>query len=204
MWGSPRASNRSTSTFAQLYKRVHQTPSKLIGPGNRGVHSLSRRRVHAHDVRITRSYRIVKGLIRRDSIPVSVRKSIVVSVNFFPLHLRIPFPYFKYMRGVPRWYNIPVSHFVYILQCADRSLYVGCTNNLKQRIEQHSNSKKGAHYTKIRRPVTLVHSEKFKTLAEARRRESEIKKWPRDKKLVLVKKVYRTQSDRLKRYPREQ
>jgi len=79
-----------------------------------------------------------------------------------------------------------MPHFVYILKCADGTLYAGCTNNLERRLEQHNDSKRGAHYTKIRRPVTLVHSEEFKNLADARRRESEIKSWRREKKLVLV------------------
>jgi len=79
-------------------------------------------------------------------------------------------------------------HFTYILECADKSLYVGCTNNLERRLEQHNNSKWGAHYTKIRRPVILKYSESFKTLKEARKRESEIKSWRREKKLELIRK----------------
>ena len=78
--------------------------------------------------------------------------------------------------------------FVYILRCADDSLYVGCTNNLERRIKQHNGSKLGAHYTKIRRPVALLYSEEFKTLKEARGRESEIKGWRREKKLALINK----------------
>ncbi len=77
-------------------------------------------------------------------------------------------------------------YFTYILECADKSLYVGCTNNLEKRIDQHNNSKWGAHYTKIRRPVELKYSEHFETLKEARRRESEIKGWRREKKLDLI------------------
>lgn len=76
-------------------------------------------------------------------------------------------------------------YFVYILECTDKSLYVGCTNNLERRLKQHNNSKWGAHYTKIRRPVTLKYREEFKTLKEARRRESEIKGWRKEKKLKL-------------------
>jgi putative endonuclease len=85
-----------------------------------------------------------------------------------------------------------MPYFTYILECADKSLYVGCTNNLKRRLSQHNNSKWGAHYTKIRRPVFIKHSEKFSTLLEARRRESEIKSWSRNKKLELVnhKKIH--------------
>ena len=78
--------------------------------------------------------------------------------------------------------------FTYILECSDKSFYVGCTNNLEKRLEQHNNSKWGAHYTKIRRPVILKYSEGFKTLKEARRRESEIKRWRREKKIKLFEK----------------
>ena len=82
-----------------------------------------------------------------------------------------------------------MSHFVYILRCADKSFYVGCTNNLDRRVQQHNNSKWGAHYTKIRRPVILIHTEEFETLKEARERESEIKGWRREKKLALINKA---------------
>ena len=77
-------------------------------------------------------------------------------------------------------------YFVYIVECADKSLYVGCTNNLKRRLEQHNNSKSGAHYTKLRRPVALKYSETFSELNPARKRESEIKSWRREKKLALI------------------
>ncbi len=79
-------------------------------------------------------------------------------------------------------------HHTYILECADKSLYVGCTNNLEKRLVQHNNSKQGAHYTKIRRPVYLKYSESFPILKEARAREAEIKRWPREKKLELCAK----------------
>ena len=77
--------------------------------------------------------------------------------------------------------------YTYILECADGSLYVGCTNNLEKRIEEHNSFKRGAHYTKIRRPVIFKYSEKFRTLLKARRREAEIKSWRREKKLKLIK-----------------
>ena len=75
---------------------------------------------------------------------------------------------------------------VYILECADKTLYVGCTNNLEQRIKQHNGEKSGAHYTKTRRPVALKYQESFTTLSEARRREAELKKLARKKKLNLI------------------
>ncbi len=77
-------------------------------------------------------------------------------------------------------------YFVYILECADKSLYVGCTNNLDKRLNQHNNLKSGAHYTKIRRPVILRYFEKYRTLKLARRREAEVKKWTHNKKMVLI------------------
>ena len=77
-------------------------------------------------------------------------------------------------------------HFVYVVECADKTFYVGSTNDLEKRIKQHNESKRGAHYTKIRRPVKLVYSEKFKTLSQALRRENEIKKLSRSEKMELI------------------
>jgi putative endonuclease len=75
---------------------------------------------------------------------------------------------------------------VYILECADKTLYVGSTSDLKRRLVEHNNSKKGAHYTKIRRPVVLVYSEDMPNLSLALKREIEIKRWTRIKKMKLV------------------
>jgi len=75
---------------------------------------------------------------------------------------------------------------VYILECSDKTLYVGCTNDLEKRLNQHNNLKSGAHYTKIRRPVILKYSENFGTLLEARGREAEIKRFTKTKKLELI------------------
>ncbi len=80
-----------------------------------------------------------------------------------------------------------MKYYVYILECADKSFYVGSTNDSQKRLRQHNESKWGAHYTKIRRPVVLSYSEEFVTLKGARRRESEIKSWRREKKLNLIK-----------------
>jgi len=80
-----------------------------------------------------------------------------------------------------------MNFYVYILECVDGSFYIGCTNNLEKRVKQHNESKWGAHYTKIHRPVILKYSEEFKTLKEARRREGEIKGWRREKKINLIK-----------------
>jgi putative endonuclease len=74
----------------------------------------------------------------------------------------------------------------YILRCADDTLYVGCTNDLEKRLREHNHAKAGAHYTKIRRPVTLVHKESFRTLAKARAREAELKRLSREEKLGII------------------
>ena len=76
--------------------------------------------------------------------------------------------------------------FVYILYCSDNTYYIGCTNNLDKRLKQHNNSKNGAHYTKIRRPVKLIYTEKYTTLSEGRKREALLKKLSREKKIELI------------------
>jgi putative endonuclease len=76
-------------------------------------------------------------------------------------------------------------YHVYILECADKTLYVGSTNNVQKRLHAHNNSKTGAHYTKIRRPVILKYSESFETKSEALKRECAIKKLKREEKLKL-------------------
>lgn len=82
-----------------------------------------------------------------------------------------------------------MTFYTYILECNDKTLYVGATNNLEKRLIAHSTLKSGAHYTKIRRPVTLKYSEEFKTLKEARAREAEFKRLTRQQKLELIKRT---------------
>jgi len=77
-------------------------------------------------------------------------------------------------------------YFVYILECADKTLYVGITTDLKRRLHQHNRAKEGARYTKTRRPVVLKHSECRPSRGAALRREYEIKTWRRAKKLALI------------------
>ena len=79
-----------------------------------------------------------------------------------------------------------MSYFVYILKCADCTLYIGSTNDLDNRLHAHNHLKSGAHYTKIRRPVKLVYSEKCKTYAQVRAREGELKRLSREEKLKLI------------------
>lgn len=76
--------------------------------------------------------------------------------------------------------------YVYILECADATLYVGSTNNLEKRIKEHNTSKNGAHYTKIRRPVVLRYHEMCETYSIARAREAALKRLSRKEKLTLI------------------
>ena len=76
---------------------------------------------------------------------------------------------------------------VYLLECADLSLYCGITNNLKARINTH-NAGKGAKYTRGRLPVTLVVASSEMTKSQALKCELYIKKLPRPKKIsALIK-----------------
>jgi putative endonuclease len=76
-------------------------------------------------------------------------------------------------------------NYVYILKCADGSLYTGYTNDLKKRIKTH-NSGKGAKYTRCRLPLELVYYETYETKNEAMKREYNIKQMSRSNKLKLI------------------
>jgi putative endonuclease len=71
---------------------------------------------------------------------------------------------------------------VYLVRCADNSLYCGITNDLNSRLRDH-NSGKGAKYTRSRRPVELVGVGPQMTKSEALKLEYRIKRLPPDKKL---------------------
>ncbi len=75
---------------------------------------------------------------------------------------------------------------LYILQCADKTLYAGITTDVKRRVEEHNSSALGAKYTRGRRPAKLVYSKEFKNRSEATREESRIKKLSRSEKLALI------------------
>ena len=72
-------------------------------------------------------------------------------------------------------------HFVYILRCADASLYIGETDDIDGRIRRHQDGRACA-YTAARLPVGLVYFEEFVDRVTARRREAQLKKWTRRKK----------------------
>jgi len=77
--------------------------------------------------------------------------------------------------------------YFYIVRCSDNSLYCGQTNNLETRIKEHNSSRvRGARYTRARKPVKLVYSEKYLSLQSAMKREWQIKKWTKAKKEALI------------------
>lgn len=79
-----------------------------------------------------------------------------------------------------------MPYFVYILECADGTLYCGSTNDVEKRLKAHNGLKSGAKYTRARRPVILRYTEEFKTAAEAKKREAAIKGRTREEKLQLL------------------
>jgi len=78
------------------------------------------------------------------------------------------------------------QYYVYMLRCADGTLYAGTTNDLAKRMRAHNSAKSGARYTKGRRPVTLVYSEECTSRSAALIREYAIKKFTRSQKLALI------------------
>jgi len=79
-------------------------------------------------------------------------------------------------------------YHLYILKCADKTLYTGITVDLDRRIKEHNTSHLGARYTSSRRPVKLVYSKKFRNRSLASKEENRIKHLPRKDKLVLINK----------------
>ena len=78
-----------------------------------------------------------------------------------------------------------MSWTVYILRCADGTLYTGITNDLKRRLAEHE-AGQGAKYTKGRGPFNLVYQELLDGRGPASQRENEIKLLTRKAKLLLV------------------
>ncbi len=74
---------------------------------------------------------------------------------------------------------------LYIIRCADNSLYTGITTDVARRVGEH-NLKTGCNYTRARTPVELVYQESHPTRSSALKREIRIKQWPRAKKLELI------------------
>ena len=77
--------------------------------------------------------------------------------------------------------------FLYVVKCSDDSLYTGITTNVDRRLHEHNHTRKGAKYTRSRRPVVLVLTINFDNRSQAARAESQFKKLSRQEKLNRVK-----------------
>ena len=82
---------------------------------------------------------------------------------------------------------MPVKRaYLYILRCADRTLYIGTAKDVRRRVAMH-NAGKGAKYTRPRRPVRVVYQEGPMTLTRALQREYQLKQLTRTQKLALIR-----------------
>lgn len=78
------------------------------------------------------------------------------------------------------------TYTLYILRCADGTLYTGITTDLVRRVKEHNSSTLGAKYTRGRRPVALVFSETFQNRSQASQGEARIKRLSRAEKMTLI------------------
>lgn len=81
-------------------------------------------------------------------------------------------------------------YFVYLLECLDGSIYTGISDDPERRLQAHRDGK-GGSYTRSHGARRLLYRERHKDKGAALKREMEIKKWPRGKKLALAKKAAR-------------
>ena len=80
-----------------------------------------------------------------------------------------------------------MPYFVYLIECEDGSIYTGITTDVKRRFREHV-AGKGARYTRAHKAKRVIHMELHKTRSGALKREAAIKKMPRKKKLMVIKK----------------
>jgi putative endonuclease len=76
-------------------------------------------------------------------------------------------------------------YYVYIVECADKNLYTGITTNIERRFKEHQNGT-GAKFTRAKRAVKIVYSERKLNRSTASKREAAIKKLSRKAKLDLI------------------
>jgi putative endonuclease len=77
-------------------------------------------------------------------------------------------------------------YFTYILRCGDGRFYIGVTNNIVLREEEHNSSEDKRHFTSSRKPVELVYYEEYQYILDAIAREKQLKGWSRAKKKALI------------------
>jgi putative endonuclease len=79
-------------------------------------------------------------------------------------------------------------YFLYILRTSSNTLYIGQTNNLKKRLQEHKGkTSKSAKYVRFFNSFELVYTEEFPTRQEAMKREWQLKKWTKAKKEALIR-----------------
>lgn len=81
-------------------------------------------------------------------------------------------------------------YYVYIVQCSDKSYYIGVTNNVDRRVGEHNEGLDRKSYTYNRRPVKLIKSYYFNDINEAISFEKQFKGWKRSKKELFIKVVF--------------
>lgn len=81
-----------------------------------------------------------------------------------------------------------MPYFVYLLECADGSVYTGITTDVDRRFSEHQKGI-GSHFTRAKKAKRIIYTESQPDRSTAQKREAEIKKWPRAKKLELLTAV---------------
>ncbi|MEK7615958.1 MAG: GIY-YIG nuclease family protein [Patescibacteria group bacterium] len=74
---------------------------------------------------------------------------------------------------------------LYLMLCRDDSIYTGITTDMERRFKEHQNGE-GSRYTRAKKAVKILYTEKFKTRSKASKREYEIKSWSRQRKLAMI------------------
>ena len=80
-------------------------------------------------------------------------------------------------------------YYLYLLICADGTLYTGITTDLARRVREHNTAQRGAKYTRARRPVRLEGSRRYRTRASAAREEARVKALSRAEKLEYLRRL---------------
>jgi len=83
-------------------------------------------------------------------------------------------------------FNRKGTFYTYVVECQDGTYYTGYTNDLEKRLGEHNESKRGARYTRGKRPVRLVWKKEYRYFKYAMSAEHKIKKLKRDQKKLLV------------------
>jgi putative endonuclease len=90
-------------------------------------------------------------------------------------------------------------YYLYIVTCADRTLYTGITTDLLKRVYEHNRGTEGAKYTRSRRPVRLSYSREFADRGEASKEEYKLKQLSRVQKLALIEEEEKAQKEEKKK-----